>query len=629
MEEVPGDDRVRRVRLGVERGAPRRHRIALVRPQPREPEVKLHDRDARDRASRAARAGRASPSGHAASARADLRLERVVLREQTAPRPRCHRARRAPAPASDRAPRDPCESRARTRAAAGPRGARAVVVCRRARRVAVRGERRRRRRPRPRPPRRQRRGARHGAARTPPDDSQARQRYSSESNGDVPRAARTGQERDRRDLAPSRRTSASSRRTARSSSTSASRTSGTRGTSPARSTRAAAASSSASRGSCPTRARPLVVYCSAGSRSAFAAKALEELGYENVVNLAGGFTDWKRNGFEVDDPARPLARAALALQPAPADPRGRRGGPAAPARRARPPDRRRRARLARVALPRRRRRRHARDRRRRRRRRVEPPAPDRPLDRPARRAEGRVSAKRTIEALNPDVKVVPFQERLTSENVDRILAEGWDVIVDGADNFPTRYLVNDASVWHGIPVVHGSIFRFEGQVTVFKPGVGPVLPLPLPAAAAARARAELRRGRRARRPARDHRLDPGERGAEARSSASATRSSAGCCSSTRSATTLDEVTVRREPRLPGLRRQPDDHRVHRLRRVLQRAGASLMAPSASRRRCAPRSAARASSRPTARPCAEVIDDLVERFPPLGAQLLQTASSRRS
>jgi molybdopterin/thiamine biosynthesis adenylyltransferase len=83
-----------------------------------------------------------------------------------------------------------------------------------------------------------------------------------------------------------------------------------------------------------------------------------------------------------------------------------------------------------------------------------------------------LSAKRTVEALNPDVRVVPYQERLTSENVDRILGEGWDVIVDGADNFPTRYLLNDASVWHGIPVVHGSIFRFEGQVTVFSPRTG-------------------------------------------------------------------------------------------------------------------------------------------------------------
>src|SRR5438445_557650 len=83
------------------------------------------------------------------------------------------------------------------------------------------------------------------------------------------------------------------------------------------------------------------------------------------------------------------------------------------------------------------------------------------------------SAKRTIEALNPDVDVRTYRERLTSENIERILDDGWDVIVDGADNFPTRYLVNDASVWHGIPVVHGSIFRFEGQVTVFKPHEGP------------------------------------------------------------------------------------------------------------------------------------------------------------
>ena len=67
---------------------------------------------------------------------------------------------------------------------------------------------------------------------------------------------------------------------------------------------------------------------------------------------------------------------------------------------------------------------------------------------------------------------MPFQERLDSENIERILAHGWDVIVDGTDNFPTRYLVNDASVWHGIPVVHGSIYRFEGQVTVFHPGTG-------------------------------------------------------------------------------------------------------------------------------------------------------------
>jgi molybdopterin/thiamine biosynthesis adenylyltransferase/rhodanese-related sulfurtransferase len=82
------------------------------------------------------------------------------------------------------------------------------------------------------------------------------------------------------------------------------------------------------------------------------------------------------------------------------------------------------------------------------------------------------SAAEAITALNPDVKVVKFQERLTSENVDRIF-DGFDVIVDGCDNFPTRYLVNDASVMKRKPVVHGSIFRFDGQVTTFVPFDGP------------------------------------------------------------------------------------------------------------------------------------------------------------
>ena len=83
------------------------------------------------------------------------------------------------------------------------------------------------------------------------------------------------------------------------------------------------------------------------------------------------------------------------------------------------------------------------------------------------------SARRTIEALNPDVEVVPYFERLTSENIDRILDDGWDLILDGTDNFPTRYLVNDAAVWHDVPLVHGSIYRFEGQVSVFDAQNGP------------------------------------------------------------------------------------------------------------------------------------------------------------
>jgi molybdopterin/thiamine biosynthesis adenylyltransferase len=82
------------------------------------------------------------------------------------------------------------------------------------------------------------------------------------------------------------------------------------------------------------------------------------------------------------------------------------------------------------------------------------------------------SAEVFIKDLNPDVKVVKFQERVNSGNVDRIF-KGWDVIVDGCDNFPTRYLVNDASLFHKIPVVHGSIFRFDGQVTTFMPWDGP------------------------------------------------------------------------------------------------------------------------------------------------------------
>ena len=83
------------------------------------------------------------------------------------------------------------------------------------------------------------------------------------------------------------------------------------------------------------------------------------------------------------------------------------------------------------------------------------------------------SAEKALKDLNPDVRVVKYQERLMSDNVDRIFGDGWDVIVDGCDNFPTRYLVNDASLFHKVPVVHGSIFRFDGQVTTFMPFEGP------------------------------------------------------------------------------------------------------------------------------------------------------------
>jgi molybdopterin/thiamine biosynthesis adenylyltransferase len=82
------------------------------------------------------------------------------------------------------------------------------------------------------------------------------------------------------------------------------------------------------------------------------------------------------------------------------------------------------------------------------------------------------SAQKTILGLNPDVKVVPYKARLTSDNVLDILKE-YDVIVDGVDNFPTRYLLNDAALKLGKPVVHASIYRFEGQITCFIPDEGP------------------------------------------------------------------------------------------------------------------------------------------------------------
>jgi molybdopterin/thiamine biosynthesis adenylyltransferase/rhodanese-related sulfurtransferase len=222
----------------------------------------------------------------------------------------------------------------------------------------------------------------------------------------------------------------------------------------------------------PDPARPVVIYCSAGNRSAFAAKTLAELGYEDVVSLAGGFTDWKRNGFPVqlqaglDPPQRARYSRHLLIPEVGEEGQlklldskillvgaGGLGSPASLYLAA--------AGVGRIGI-------------------VDADVVDESnLQRQIVHSteslgEPKVdSAKRAIEALNPDVEVVPYQERLSSENIERILADGWDVIVDGADNFPTRYLVNDASVWHRIPVVHGSIYRFEGQVTVFKPYEGP------------------------------------------------------------------------------------------------------------------------------------------------------------
>ncbi len=222
----------------------------------------------------------------------------------------------------------------------------------------------------------------------------------------------------------------------------------------------------------PDRSRSIVVYCAAGNRSVFAAKTLEELGYADVASLAGGFADWKRNGFPVVLPQalHPAQRTRYsrhllipeigeAGQLQLLDSRmlligaGGLGSPASLYLAA--------AGVGTLGI-------------------VDADVVDETnLQRQVVHSLDRLgtpkvdSARQTIEALNPDVEVKTYRERLSSENIERILGDGWDVIVDGADNFPTRYLVNDASIWHGIPVVHGSIFRFEGQVTVFKPGEGP------------------------------------------------------------------------------------------------------------------------------------------------------------
>jgi len=216
----------------------------------------------------------------------------------------------------------------------------------------------------------------------------------------------------------------------------------------------------------PDKTRPIILYCSQGNRTVFGAKSLGELGYTDVVSMAGGYTDWKRNGFDtelpggLDDAKRARYSRHLLIpevgeegQLKLLDSRvlllgaGGLGSPAALYLAA--------AGVGTLGI-------------------VDDDKVDasnlqrQVLHSTARLGEWKAeSAKRTLQDLNPDVEVKTYIERISSENVERILADGWDVIVDGTDNFPTRYLINDAAVWHDIPLVHGSIYRFEGQVTVF------------------------------------------------------------------------------------------------------------------------------------------------------------------
>jgi len=221
----------------------------------------------------------------------------------------------------------------------------------------------------------------------------------------------------------------------------------------------------------PNKAQTVVLYCAGGVRSLMAAKTLQEMGYRDVVSMAGGFGQWKGSGYQFVEPrtldeaqAKRYSRHLLVPEVGEQgqlkllDSRvlligaGGLGSPSAYYLAA--------AGVGTLGI-------------------IDADVVDESnLQRQILHNTERIgqykaeSAKQTIEALNPDVKVVTYIERLDETNVGRIIAD-YDVIVDGTDNFPTRYLLNDAALLANKPVVHGSVFRFEGQLTVFKPYDGP------------------------------------------------------------------------------------------------------------------------------------------------------------
>lgn len=220
----------------------------------------------------------------------------------------------------------------------------------------------------------------------------------------------------------------------------------------------------------PDRSAQVVLFCASGKRSAFGAVTLRQLGYTHVETLQSGFERWKQLGLPFESAselsleqqeryARHLALKEIGEE-------GQRkllsskvlivgagglGSPAALYLAA--------AGVGTLGV-------------------VDADVVDRSnLQRQILHATSRIglakvrSAASALRDQNPDVRVIEVQERLTRTNAERVLA-GYDVLVDGCDNFPTRYLLSDAGVLGKIPVVHGSIFRFEGQVTVFDPGLG-------------------------------------------------------------------------------------------------------------------------------------------------------------
>ncbi len=227
----------------------------------------------------------------------------------------------------------------------------------------------------------------------------------------------------------------------------------------------------------------IVVYCAGGSRSAFAAKTLQDLGYSDVVSVIGGFNRWKDEGHEwaapkTLSPAQRNRYQRHLLLPEVGEKgqtklleskvlmlgAGGLGSPSALYLAA--------AGVGHLGI-------------------IDMDVVDESnlqrqilhnLDRVGMRKVD--SAKAALTAMNPDLEVTTYDTRLGADNILDII-DGYDVIVDGTDNFPTRYLVNDASLLKRIPVVHGSIFRFEGQITVFDPYNGPcyrcMIPEPPPA----------------------------------------------------------------------------------------------------------------------------------------------------
>ncbi len=221
----------------------------------------------------------------------------------------------------------------------------------------------------------------------------------------------------------------------------------------------------------PDRSTPIAIYCAVGARSALAAKALQDMGYTDVVSVAGGFGRWKAEGREWSEPVTLtkeqkirysrhtlLPEVGEAGQAKLLDSKvlligaGGLGSPAALYLAA--------AGVGTLGI-------------------VDFDIVDSSnLQRQILHSVDRIgmpkveSARETLIALNPDVKIRMHDVRLSAENILEIMSE-YDVVVDGGDNFPTRYLINDASLHLEIPVVHGAIFRFEGQASVFKAYEGP------------------------------------------------------------------------------------------------------------------------------------------------------------